>query len=233
MYFQIFFCNHNSRKPFFILRISRNKEGLSSHKILSAAAVVQGRKMLTRLIINSGFSNTMPRESCCLIDTAWLENGAGYLAPLEMLPRPPQGRALPHGGFKYMNVDATSFCLGEPLLTLQGWANTEGAVLTLPGNSRLRFCQKQKKQFSKEENHPLFHLPLGLLTTSLNHLEKPGSQGQKYQYNLQSLKREGYLPKCQGERAFQPLWELAIILAPRPFVMMSHFLLVPYNFSII
>lgn len=145
MYFQIFFCNHNSRKPFFILRISRNKEGLSSHKILSAAAVVQGRKMLTRLIINSGFSNTMPRESCCLIDTAWLENGAGYLAPLEMLPRPPQGRALPHGGFKYMNVDATSFCLGEPLLTLQGWANTEGAVLTLPGNSRLRFCQKQKK----------------------------------------------------------------------------------------
>lgn len=155
---------------FLLCVFQTNKEGGRSHEILSAAAVVQGRRMLTRLIINSGFGNTTPTESCCFTDAAWLENGAGYLAPLETLPRPPQGRALPLGGCKYMNVDATSFCLGEPLLTLQGWANTEGAALTLPGNSRLRFCQKQKKNNSaRKKTIPSFIFPwacLQLLSTT-------------------------------------------------------------------
>lgn len=133
-----------------------------------------------------------------------------------------------------MDVAAPSFCLAKPFLTLQAGAGAGGAAATLPENSRLRFCQEQTTIQRGRKQAPLFHLPPGLLTTPLNHLQKAGSQGQKYQYNLQSLKRKDYLAKCQGgKRAFQPFQELVIILAPRPFVMMPHFLPMPYNFSII
>lgn len=58
---------------------------------------------------------------------------------------------------------------------------------------------RSKKQFSKEENDPLSSI-FPWASSQLLHLVKPGSQGQKYQYNPQSFKRKDHLPKCQGEK---------------------------------
>lgn len=185
---------------FLLCVFQTNKEGGRSHEILSAAAVVQGRRMLTRLIINSGFGNTTPTESCCFTDAAWLENGAGYLAPLETLPRPPQGRALPLGGVQIYECGC--------YILLPWWAIAHPPGLSQHRRSSAHAAREQqaqilpeakKKQFSKEENDPLFHLPLGLLTTSLNHLQKPGSQGQKYQYNLSPWNVKAIFPSVRGK----------------------------------
>lgn len=56
----------DSRKSFLILHSKKNKKIRSSHKYISAVGVFQGRRVLTRLIINSCVDNMMPRDSTLL-----------------------------------------------------------------------------------------------------------------------------------------------------------------------
>lgn len=46
--------------------LKKNKESRSSHKYISAVGVFQGRRVLTRLILNSWVGNMMPTESMLL-----------------------------------------------------------------------------------------------------------------------------------------------------------------------
>lgn len=137
----------------------------SSHKYISAVGVFQDRRMLTKLIINSCVDTQ--ETACCLADITSQENWEPYLTLLEMLPRHPLGQKTGSKGVVKIQESIGHYIfLVKLFFTHQVRANAEVAAVTMPENSRTTFCQKQKKIQQGRKLSPLFHVPLGFLTTS-------------------------------------------------------------------
>lgn len=61
-----FSATRTAESCFLFCMFQTNKARASSHKIISAVGVFQGRRMLTRLVINSRFGNVTPMDSMLL-----------------------------------------------------------------------------------------------------------------------------------------------------------------------